>query len=134
MVGIIGMGADDLDSQMSAKAANIGEQLMSVAEIPKGTHEQSTWEGAVLSNPRARRMVAQILGSAYIDDWRLMYVNKEGIDQAVEALLAQGGELVGDEISGLLDSVGLRMPTSEDPYPEELPAVPERPVAIAGSA
>jgi ATP-dependent Zn protease len=134
MVGIIGMGADNLDQQQSARAANIGEQLMSVAEIPKGTHEQSTWEGAVLSNPRARRMVAQILGSAYIDDWRLMYVNQEAIDQAVEALLAQGGELVGDEISGLLDSVGLRAPTAEDPYPEELPAVPERPIAIAGSA
>jgi len=134
MVGIIGMGADDLDPKVSIKAANIGEQLMSVAEIPKGTHEQSTWEGAVLSNPRARRMVAQILGSAYMDDWRLMYVNKEAIDQAVEALLAQGGELVGDEISGLLDSIGLRAPTAEDPYPEELPAVPERPVAIAGSA
>ena len=134
MVGIIGMGADDLDPKVSIKAANIGEQLMSVAEIPKGTHEQSTWEGAVLSNPRARRMVAQILGSAYMDDWRLMYVNKEAIDQAVEALLAQGGELVGDEISGLLDSIGLRAPTAEDPYPEELPSVPERPVAIAGSA
>jgi hypothetical protein len=79
-------------------------------------------------------MVAQILGSAYMDDWRLMYVNKDAIDQAVEALLAQGGELVGDEISGLLDSIGLRAPTAEDPYPQELPAVPERPVAIAGSA
>jgi ATP-dependent Zn protease len=134
MVGIIGMGADDLDPKLSIKAANIGEQLMSVAEIPKGAHEQSTWEGAVLSNPRARRMVAQILGSAYMDDWRLMYVNKDAIDQAVEALLAQGGELVGDEISGLLDSIGLRAPTAEDPYPQELPAVPERPVAIAGSA
>jgi cell division protease FtsH len=134
MVGIIGMGADDLDPKVSIKAANIGEQLMSVAEIPKGTHEQSTWEGAVLSNPRARRMVAQILGSAYMDDWRLMYVNKDAIDQAVEALLAQGGELVGDEISGLLDSIGLRAPTAADPFPQELPAVPDRPVAISEPA
>ena len=134
MVGIIGMGADDLEPQLSIKAANIGEQLMSVAEIPKGAHEQSTWEGAVLSNPRARRMVAQILGSAYIDDWRLMYVNKDAIDQAAEGLLNQGGELMGDEISGLLESVGLRAPDASDPYPEELPSVPERPIAIGGSA
>jgi cell division protease FtsH len=134
MVGIIGMGADDLEPQLSIKAANIGEQLMSVAEIPKGAHEQSTWEGAVLSNPRARRMVAQILGSAYIDDWRLMHVNKDAIDQAAEGLLNQGGELMGDEISGLLESVGLRAPDESDPYPEELPSVPERPIAIAGSA
>jgi ATP-dependent Zn protease len=124
MVGVVGMGPDKLDEKMSRRAANIGEQLISVAEIPQGLLEQGSWVGAVLSNRRSRRVVAQILGSAYIDDWRLMYVNKEAIDLAAEALIAQG-ELMGDEISGLLDSVGLRMPTAADPYPEDLPAVPE---------
>ena len=124
MVGVVGMGPDKLDDRMSRRAANIGEQLISVAEIPQGLLEQGSWVGAVLSNRRSRRVVAQILGSAYIDDWRLMYVNKEAIDLAAEALIAQG-ELMGDEISGLLDSVGLRMPNEADPYPEDLPAVPE---------
>ena len=125
MVGSIGMGPDRLDPQMSIKAADIGEQLISVAEIPAGLHAQGTSTGAVLSNPRARRVVAQLLGSAYIDDWRLVYVNKEAIDQAAEALIAQG-ELMGDEIAGLLESVGMRMPTASDPYPEDLPTVPDR--------
>ena len=125
MVGTIGMGPDKLDPQMSAKAANFGEQLISVADISQGAHAQGTWVGAVVSNPRGRRVVAQLLGSAYIDDWRLMYVNKEAIDQAAEALIAQG-ELVGDEISGLLDSVGLRAPVASDPYPEDLVGVPDR--------
>jgi ATP-dependent Zn protease len=124
MVGVIGMGPDKLDERMSRRAANIGEQLISVAEIPQGILEQGSWAGAVLNNRRSRRIVAQILGSAYIDDWRLMYVNKEAIDLAAEALIAQG-ELMGDEISGLLDSVGLRTPTEADPYPEDLPAVPD---------
>ena len=124
MVGVVGMGPEKLDERMSRRAANIGEQLISVAEIPSGILEQGSWTGAVLGNRRSRRVVAQILGSAYIDDWRLMYVNKEAIDLAAEALIAQG-ELMGDEISGLLDSVGLRMPTEADPYPEDLPAVPE---------
>jgi ATP-dependent Zn protease len=124
MVGVVGMGPEKLDEQMSRRAANIGEQLISVAEIPSGLLEQGSWTGAVLNNRRSRRIVAQILGSAYIDDWRLMYVNKEAIDLAAEALIAQG-ELMGDEISGLLDSVGLRMPTEADPYPEDLPAVPD---------
>jgi ATP-dependent Zn protease len=124
MVGTIGMGPDKLDPQMSAKAANIGEQLISVAEIPTGMHAQGTSSGAVLNNPRGRRVVAQLLGSAYIDDWRLMNVNKEAIDQAAEALIAQG-ELMGDEIAGLLDSVGLRAPAASDPYPEDLPSVPD---------
>ena len=136
MVGTIGMGPDKLDAQMSTKAANFGEQFISVADITQGAHAQGTWVGAVVSNPRGRRVVAQLLGSAYIDDWRLMYVNKEAIDQAAEALIAQG-ELVGDEISGLLDSVGLRAPVESDPYPEELVAVPDRRdgmVAVSGTA
>jgi ATP-dependent Zn protease len=132
MVGTIGMGPDKLSPEMSAKAVNFGEQLISVAEIPAGLHAQGTWQGAVLSNPRGRRVVAQLLGAAYIDDWRLMYVNKEAIDQAAEALIAQG-ELMGDEISGLLDSVGMRLPTAADPYPPELPMVPDQRAPIAVS-
>jgi hypothetical protein len=34
------------------------------------------------------------------------------------------GELVGDEIRTLLDSVGLRTPDPDDPYPDELPEMP----------
>jgi hypothetical protein len=70
-----------------------------------------------------RQAIAQVLGAAYIDDWRVMYVNKEAIDLAGEALMAQG-ELVGDEIGGLLDSVGLRAPVESDPYPLEIPLPP----------
>ena len=125
MAGIVGMGADNLEPKASAKAANVGQYLISISDIARGMHEQGTWEGAVLSNPHGRRVVAQILGAAYIDDWRLMYVNKEAIDMAVEALMSQGGELVGDEIAGLLDSVGLREPTAADPYPDDMPSVPD---------
>ncbi|OLC26636.1 MAG: hypothetical protein AUG06_06770 [Actinobacteria bacterium 13_1_20CM_2_65_11] len=137
MVGIVGMGPDKLDPDMSRKAINIGEQLISVVQVTQGVHEQGTPSGAVLNNPMARRTVAQLLGAAYIDDWRLMYVNKDAIDLAAEALIAQG-ELVGDEISGLLDSVGMREPTASDPYPEDLPVLPDqqRPsvVTATGSA
>jgi hypothetical protein len=58
------MGPDKLSPEMSAKAVNIGEQLISVAEIPAGLHAQGTWQGAVLNNPRGRRVVAQLLGAA----------------------------------------------------------------------
>ncbi len=78
--------------------------------------------GAVLQGP-SRRVVAQVMGAAFIDDWRLMHVNQEAIDQAAEALIAQG-ELMGDEVGALLDSVNLRMPTDADPYPDEQPLIP----------
>jgi hypothetical protein len=54
----------------------------------------------------------------------------DALDQAAEALIAQG-ELMGDEISGLLDSVGMCEPRAADPYPPELPMVPDQRAPIA---
>lgn len=62
-----------------------------------------------------------------------MYVNKEAIDLAAEALIARG-ELVGDEISGLLDSVGMRTPSEADPYPEDMPSIPDHRPSVVPSA
>src|SRR5438045_1547451 len=104
MVGTIGMGPDNLSPEMSERAIKIGEELISVAEIPAGMHEQGTWQGAVLNNRHGRRVVAQLLGSAYIDCWRLMNVNKEAIDQAAEALIAQG-QLAAHKPAGLAETI-----------------------------
>jgi ATP-dependent Zn protease len=123
MVGLVGMGAENLPPEVAKKAVNIGQYLISSAELGGGLMEGGTRTGAVIGNPLARRTVAEILGAAYIDCWRLMYVNRDAIDQAVEALMVQG-ELVGDEIKGLLDSVGLRFPNDNDPYPEDMPTAP----------
>ena len=119
-----GMGPDPLPPDLSRLAVSIGEYLISMAAAVQSelTGEASPAAKA-LQNPRSRQAVAQVLGSAYIDDWRVMHVNKEAIDLAAEALMAQG-ELVGDEIGGLLDSVGLREPTQSDPYPQEFPLPP----------
>lgn len=125
MIAVWGMGPDPLPPHLSRLAVSIGEYLISVA----GTMGDSELLGSTspaaraLGNPRSRQAVAQVLGSAFIDDWRVMYVNKEAIDLAAEALMAQG-ELVGDEIGGLLDSVGLRAPNPGDPYPDEIPLPP----------
>jgi hypothetical protein len=126
MVGLVGMGGEHLSPELARKAVGIGETLISSAEVTGGLLDQGSRTSSVLQNKLARRTVAEILGSAYIDCWRLMYVNREAIDQAAEALMAQG-ELVGDEIQGLLDSVGLRFPTASDPYPEDIPVVPLSP-------
>ena len=119
-----GMGPDPLPPHVSRLAVSIGEYLISMAAAVQSelTGEASPAAKA-LQNPQSRQAVAQVLGSAYIDDWRVMQVNKEAIDLAAEALMAQG-ELVGDEIGGLLDSVGLREPTESDPYPQEIPLPP----------
>jgi len=124
MVGIVGMGGEELPYEIARKAVNIGQTLISTLELGGNPLlDGGSPYAAVIQNPLSRRTVAQVLGAAYIDCWRLMYVNREAIDLAVEALIAQG-ELVGDEIQGLLDSVGLRFPTESDPYPDDMPLVP----------
>ncbi|MDR0358854.1 MAG: AAA family ATPase [bacterium] len=123
MVGIWAMGPDPLDEERSRLAISLGEHLVSRAEVTAGMHEEGTVVGTVLSSPRARRVVAQVMGAAYVDVWRLMYVNQRAIDHATERLMAEG-ELVGEEIDNLLDSVGLRLPTPADPYPQPVPAMP----------
>lgn len=124
MVGVWGMGPDPLPPHLSRLAVNIGEYLISIAAVVGSDllGEESP-AGKVLGHPRLRQAAAQVIGAAFIDDWRVMYVNKDAIDLAAEALMAQG-ELVGDEIGGLLDSVGLREPNESDPYPEEIPLPP----------
>jgi ATP-dependent Zn protease len=124
MIGVWGMGPDPLPPHLSRLAVSIGEYLISVAATMADSElSGASPAGRALANPRSRQAVAQVLGAAYIDDWRVMHVNKEAIDLAAEALMAQG-ELVGDEIGGLLDSVNLREPTDKDPYPEEIPLPP----------
>jgi ATP-dependent Zn protease len=124
MIGVWGMGPDPLPAQQSRLAVSIGEYLISVVAAMDNEALGVTSPAAkALGNPHSRQAIAQVLGAAFIDDWRVMYVNKEAIDLAAEALMAQG-ELVGDEIGGLLDSVGLRAPAENDPYPEEIPLPP----------
>lgn len=125
MIAVWGMGPDPLPPHLSRLAVSIGEYLVSVAAIVGESELLGSTNPAskALGNPRTRQAVAQVLGAAFIDDWRVMYVNKEAIDLAAEALMAQG-ELVGDEIGGLLDSVGLREPNESDPYPLEIPLPP----------
>ena len=124
MIGVWGMGPDPLPPHLSRLAVSIGDHLVSVAATLGDTElSGASPAGRALGNGRSRQAIAQVLGAAFIDDWRVMYVNKEAIDLAAEALMAQG-EMVGDEIGGLLDSVNLREPTASDPYPAEIPLPP----------
>jgi ATP-dependent Zn protease len=117
MVGLVAMGPDQIDFEQAELAIELGEHLISIQEITEGVHPEGTREGAVLHNPASRRMVAQLLGTAYVDCWRTMQVNRRAIDQAA-AVLIREGEMVGDEIHELLSSVGLRLPGPSDPYPQ----------------
>ncbi|MGH7882632.1 MAG: AAA family ATPase, partial [Candidatus Dormibacteraceae bacterium] len=116
MIGLVAMGPDELDPQAGRLAFAFGEQLISVAEISEGLHPEATLPGAALRDDQTRHRVALVLGAAYVDCWRLMFVNQAALDQAAQILIREG-EMVGDEIKKMLDDLNLRLPEPSDPYP-----------------
>src|SRR5207245_9731500 len=80
--------------------------------------------GQVLRDREKARDVAQILGSAYVDCWRLMLKNKEAIDR-IARVLVERKELVGREIDELLDKDTLAGPEAADAWPDFLFSVDE---------
>ena len=64
---------------------------------------------SVLMDPMKRTAVAQLLGQAYVTAYNLVRNNREPVERIADALVERR-ELHGDEVVGLLDSVGLRKP------------------------
>ncbi|MDQ6773360.1 MAG: AAA family ATPase [Candidatus Dormibacteraeota bacterium] len=123
MIGVWGMGPDEMDPEMSRKAADMGETLISRVEVTAGLQEQGTMVGTALANPISRRMVAQVMGAAYIDAWRLIFANRDAVERGAETLVERR-EMVGAEIELMLNGLDLRMFCERDPYPEDVQVVP----------
>lgn len=122
MIGAYGMGKErGLSKEEDEKSVAIGEYLVSLAEAIQNPMMGSP-VGTILQ--AYRKPVAQILGKAYIDAWRLMYTNKDAIDMAAR-LLIDKGEIVGTEIDDLLDSVGL-VPADTDLFPPDIPKIEKK--------
>ena len=120
MIGEFGMGPEmDLSPEMDKKAYSIGRYLISLAEavMPMGESPLS----AILS--KQAKAVAQVMGKAYVDVWRLMKFNQEAIDKAATVLMLQQ-ELIGSEVDELLNLVELKEPDdSFKEYPVDVPEI-----------
>ena len=119
MVGVLGMGPDRRNDEESLRSQVIGERLMSWAGAPSGPLGETSVVGTILHNPSKSRDVAQILGSAYVDVWRLLSKNKESIDR-IALVLVEKQELVGSEIDEVLNSVTLVGPDGSEAWPDFL--------------
>ncbi|TMD12617.1 MAG: AAA family ATPase [Chloroflexi bacterium] len=119
MVGVYGMGPDMRNDEDSLRAQMIGHRLISQASYQSGALGETDVVGQVLRDREKARDVAQILGSAYVDCWRLMLKNKEAIDR-IARVLVERKELVGREIDELLDAVTLVGPEAADAWPDFL--------------
>jgi ATP-dependent Zn protease len=65
---------------------------------------------AVLGDREKRKMVAQLLGQAYVSAHLLVEANRDGVERIANALVERR-EMHGDEVLELLDSVGLKQPS-----------------------
>src|SRR2546423_6337734 len=66
MVGLVGMGGEQLPPELAKKAVNIGQNLISAAEMGGNILEGGSPGGAIPGNPPTRRPVAPVLGAADI--------------------------------------------------------------------
>lgn len=122
MIGAYGMGEEiGLSKEEDEKAVAMGGYLISLAEAIQNPMMGSV-VGTILQ--AYRKPVSQILGKAYFDAWRLMNTNKEAIDKGAKILIEKG-EIVGDEIDELLDSIGLK-PAMTDLFPPDVPKIEKK--------
>jgi ATP-dependent Zn protease len=119
MVGLYGMGPDRRNDEDSLRAEMIGYRLIAQSAGLQAPQGEPNPVAAILQQRDKARDVAQILGSAYVDCWRLMTKNKEAIDRLAHVLVERK-ELVGREIDELLDTVHLVGPEAADAWPDFL--------------
>jgi ATP-dependent Zn protease len=119
MVGVYGMGPDMRNDEDSLRAEMIGHRLISQGAALEAPQGDPNIVAAVLRDREKARDTAQILGTAYVDCWRLMLKNKEAIDSLAKVLVEKK-ELVGKEIDDLLDTVHLVGPEAADAWPDFL--------------
>src|SRR3712207_2517050 len=65
--------------------------------------------GATLGDRDKRRLVAGLLGQAFVVAWNTIRANRDGTERVAERLIS-AGELYGDDVTQLLDTARLRKP------------------------
>jgi ATP-dependent Zn protease len=114
MVGVWGMGADPVHihgsmepdeetEKVLKRLERIGSTIMNRAN---GSMFAEDAVGAILRNQDKRRAAAQLLGQAYVSAYALMVANRDALQRIAETLIERK-EIYGDEVSELLNTVGL---------------------------
>ncbi len=77
---------------------------------------------AVVSDPAKRRLVAGLLGQAYVVAYNTIKANKQGTEHVADVLVAKR-EMYGDEVIALLDEAELRKPEIDVLDEEQWPRI-----------
>jgi len=67
----------------------------------------------VLGDPGKRRMVAELLGQAYVAAYATIVANRDAVEHIADVLVERR-EIYGDEVLSLLEECNLQKPTFDE--------------------
>src|SRR6185503_9793175 len=111
------MTSDEQRTEIMRRFEEIGLHIMNRTNTGGMDHNPIA---PVLADRDKRRMVAQIIGQAYMKAHHLMLYNKDKVGHIAD-VVAEKKELYGDELVRLLNGANLQIPsvdlTDEDVWP-----------------
>ncbi len=99
--------ADKQRAEIMRRFEEIGVHIMNRASSGDGGHSPI---GAILADRDKRRMVAQIIGQAYMKAHHLMLYNKDKVEHIANVVIEKK-EIYGDELVRLLNGANLQIPS-----------------------
>ena len=99
------MTTDEQRNEIMRRFEEVGVHIMN--RSPGGMEHSPI--GSVVGDRDKRRMVAQIIGQAYMKAHHLMLHNKDSVEQIAEVVI-QKKEIYGDELIALLNGANLQIP------------------------
>jgi cell division protease FtsH len=97
---------DEAETRVRERFERIGYQIMN--RSGGGVMDQNPF-AATLADREKRPLIAALLGQAFVVAYQTVLQNREATDRVAQQLVADK-ELYGDDVTSLLDGVGLRKP------------------------
>jgi cell division protease FtsH len=97
---------EEAEEQIRARFERIGYQIMNRSG---GGMMDTNPHAATLADAEKRPLVAALLGQAFVVAYQTVLQNREATDRVAQQLVVDK-ELYGDDVTSLLDGVGLRKP------------------------
>jgi ATP-dependent Zn protease len=95
----------ELEERVQERFVRIGRQIMNLSPGGLDTNPYR----ATVADPDKRPLVAAILGQGFVVAYQTILQNRQATERVAEELI-KAGELYGDDVTSLLDGVGLRKP------------------------
>ena len=97
---------EEAETRVRERFERIGYQIMN--RSGGGVMDQNPF-AATLADREKRPLIAALLGQAFVVAYQTVHQNREGTDRVAQQLIVDK-ELYGDDVTSLLDGVGLRKP------------------------